>query len=68
MIQKQKVCHLTIILGLFEITNIVFWDSINPRLKEDILGRCGMYAKVLKEGTLAKGEIIQSYVSSSVNE
>jgi molybdopterin adenylyltransferase len=27
-------------------------DAIDPRLKEDIVGRCGMYAKVIKEGAI----------------
>ena len=34
-------------------------DSIDPRLKEDIVGRCGYYASVIKEGTLTTGEAIQ---------
>lgn len=34
-------------------------DSINPRLKEAIMGRCGFYAQVLKEGNLTPGEKIQ---------
>lgn len=34
-------------------------DSINPRLKEDILGRCGYYAKVIIPGQLSVGETIQ---------
>ncbi len=34
-------------------------DAIHPRLKEDIIGRCGMYAKVLKEGILRAGESIE---------
>ena len=29
-------------------------DDIDPKLKEVILGRCGFYAKVLREGTLKK--------------
>lgn len=33
-------------------------DAIHPQLKEVIIGRCGMYAKVLKEGILQAGEII----------
>lgn len=33
-------------------------DAISPRLKEDILGRCGLYAKVLKDGFLVEGETI----------
>ena len=31
-------------------------DSINPKLKEDIVGRCGMYAKVIQEGTIQAGD------------
>lgn len=44
-------------------------DAINPRLKEDIIGRCGMYAKVLRSGTFTQGEAIQvvSPVSSLEN-
>ena len=34
-------------------------DAIHSRLKEDALGRHGMYAKVLKEGMLAVGEEIK---------
>ena len=33
-------------------------DAIDPRLKDDALGRHGMYAKVLKEGLLNVGESI----------
>ena len=33
-------------------------DSINPRLKEAIMGRCGFYAQVLEEGTIVCGETI----------
>ncbi len=35
-------------------------DAINPKLKEDIVGRCGMYAKVLHEGTLMIGDRVES--------
>lgn len=34
-------------------------DAIHPRLKESIIGRCGMYAKVVKEGILRAGERIE---------
>jgi len=34
-------------------------DSINPKLKEDIIDRCGMYAKVLKDGVIKTGENVQ---------
>jgi len=43
-------------------------DSIHPQLKEDIIGRCGMYAKVLNEGIIKTNEIIQVKISSSINE
>ncbi|VAW19961.1 hypothetical protein MNBD_BACTEROID05-751 [hydrothermal vent metagenome] len=33
-------------------------DSIDPKLKEDIDGRCGMYAEVVKEGVLSCNEQI----------
>ena len=33
-------------------------DAIHPQLKEDAIGKHGMYAKVLKEGTLKRGETI----------
>ncbi len=34
-------------------------DSIHPRLKEAIIGRCGFYAKVLREGVLRVGEPVE---------
>ena len=34
-------------------------DAIDPRLKEVIAGRCGFYAKVLREGFIQAGEIIE---------
>ena len=34
-------------------------DAIHPQLKEDAMGRHGMYAKVLQEGVLNKGEVIE---------
>ncbi len=40
-------------------------DAINPRLKEDIIGRCGTYAKVLREGTFTQGETIAVILPSS---
>ena len=33
-------------------------DAIHPKLKEDIVGRCGMYAKVLREGMIRIDETI----------
>ena len=33
-------------------------DAIDPRLKEEIIGRCGFYAKVLQEGLIKPGESI----------
>lgn len=35
-------------------------DAIHLKLKEDIVGRCGMYAKVLHEGILNAGDWVQS--------
>ena len=37
-------------------------DAINPRLKEVIAGRCGMYARVIKEGVLHVGETIDTSI------
>ena len=34
-------------------------DAIDPNLKTDIVGRCGMYAKVLKEGIISVGDGIE---------
>ena len=34
-------------------------DAIDPRLKEAIAGRCGFYAKVLREGLIQAGESIE---------
>ena len=34
-------------------------DTINPKLKDDIVGRCGMYAKVLQEGMIQRGDVIK---------
>ncbi len=42
-------------------------DAIHPQLKEDALGRHGMYAKVLREGILNVGEIIQAVKLSLIN-
>jgi len=33
-------------------------DAINPKLKEDILGRCGMYAQVVNPGRVSVGDTI----------
>ncbi len=35
-------------------------DAIHPKLKEEIAGRCGLYAKVLQEGTLHIGDWVES--------
>lgn len=46
-------------------------DAIDPRLKEVIVGRCGMYAKVLKEGILKAGatiQVLQPAVKNSIND
>lgn len=34
-------------------------DSIDPKLKEDIIERCGMYAKVITEGELSVNEEVE---------
>ena len=73
--ENMNVCHLnvnTLPLGTvlnfaggvqFEISKVrqpcYVLDSIHPKLKEAILHRCGMYAKVLTEGILKVGETIQ---------
>jgi MOSC domain-containing protein YiiM len=41
-------------------------DSIDPRLKELLIGRCGMYAKVIREGLLKRGEAIQAAIFSTI--
>ena len=51
-----------IVLEISKIRNPCYvLDSIHPKLKQDIKGRCGCYAKVIREGMLKKGETI--YVS-----
>ena len=35
-------------------------DLIHPKLKEDIIGRCGLYAKVVREGRLNIGDLVES--------
>ncbi len=39
-------------------------DTIDGRLKEAIVGRCGFYAKVLCEGSVKKGETIEVVIPS----
>lgn len=34
-------------------------DAIDPQLKTDIVGRCGMYAKVIQPGIVSVGERIE---------
>ena len=41
-------------------------DAIDTRLKDVIVGRCGLYAKVLKEGVIKAHETIQ--VKEPANE
>lgn len=41
-------------------------DAIHPKLKEDIVGRCGMYAKVLTGGLLRRGESIRVILPGAV--
>lgn len=40
-------------------------DAISPKLKEDIAGRCGMYAKVIREGVVRVGDEIEVIHSKS---
>jgi MOSC domain-containing protein YiiM len=40
-------------------------DAIHPQLKEDAVGRHGMYARVLREGILNQGEGIEVVTSSA---
>ena len=40
-------------------------DGIHLKLKEDIVGRCGMYAKVLHEGILAVGDSVEAQIFQS---
>jgi molybdopterin adenylyltransferase len=39
-------------------------DAIDPRLKEVIAGRCGFYARVLREGMVQSGDGIKYYSPS----
>lgn len=41
-------------------------DSIDPRLKKDIIGRCGYYAKVIREGFIKQGETIKAVLPAEV--
>jgi|GEM_PF-504016 len=41
-------------------------DAIDPKLKDVIVGRCGLYAKVLREGDVRAGETI-TIVSPALN-
>lgn len=43
-------------------------DAIHPQLKEDAVGRHGMYAKVLREGIFKKGERIRIVRTSFAHE
>ncbi|MBZ0166656.1 MAG: MOSC domain-containing protein, partial [Candidatus Omnitrophica bacterium] len=38
-------------------------DAIDPRLKKAIVGRCGVYAKVLQPGLVSVGETITKKIS-----
>ena len=49
-----------VIIELTKVRNPCYvLDVIHPKLKEDIVGRCGMYSKVLQEGIIKIGETIQ---------
>ncbi|MFT5169473.1 MAG: MOSC domain-containing protein YiiM [Candidatus Omnitrophota bacterium] len=41
-------------------------DEIDEKLKEDIVGRCGMYAQVNKEGVINEGDVITVKLPDSV--
>ena len=41
-------------------------DAIDPRLKEVIIGRCGMYARVIREGVLHVGETINVSAAAAI--
>jgi len=53
---------------ILEITKIrmpcYVLDSIDVRLKEWLKGRCGMYAKVVREGVIKKNAAIRNILSS----
>lgn len=42
-------------------------DAIDPKLKEDIIGRCGMYARVIEEGAIEAEDFIEVAKPTSVN-
>jgi MOSC domain-containing protein YiiM len=55
--------HLTfsggVVIELVESRRPCFvLDPLGEQLKKDIVGRCGYLARVLVEGTIAKGETI----------
>lgn len=43
-------------------------DQIHPQLKEVIKGRCGMYAKVVKGGSIQPGETVRAFIIIFFNE
>lgn len=48
-----------VVLELTKVRNPCYvLDAIDPRLKEVIIGRCGFYARVLREGLIKTGDII----------
>ena len=56
--------------GILEISRVrptcYVMDQINPKLKEDADGRHGMYAKVIREGVIKKGDNIQVFKPSFI--
>jgi len=42
-------------------------DSINLKLKEDIMGRCGKYAKVVQKGIITEGDVVRAIQPSNTN-
>lgn len=49
-----------VVLELTEMRKPCFvLDAIDPRLKDDVVGRCGFMAKVVREGDIGPGETIR---------
>lgn len=57
-----------VVLEISKVRNPCYvMDAIHPSLKENALGRHGMYAKVIKEGAFQVGETIKVINSVSLN-
>lgn len=56
-----------VVIGISKVRKPCYvMDAIHPQLKVDALGRHGMYAKVIKEGLLTKGETFEVIQPSGV--